>query len=170
MALKEKHLADGERIILDMRTHWKSLIPAISLLVAILALVLLSWWWAGDTDYATWVGIAVGVVTVVLLLAGVALPLLRWNSERYVVTNRRISHRSGILTQTGRDIPLHRVNDVGLEKDLLDRVLGCGTLIVSDATDKAGMRLHDVPDVETVQVTLQNLLHGSDPSAGRTHR
>lgn len=170
MALKEKHLADGERIVLDMRTHWKSLIPAISLLVAILALVLLSWWWAGDTDYATWVGIAVGVVTVVLLLAGVALPLLRWNSERYVVTNRRISHRSGILTQTGRDIPLHRVNDVGLEKDLLDRVLGCGTLIVSDATDKAGMRLHDVPDVETVQVTLQNLLHGSDPSTGLTDR
>ncbi len=169
MALKEKHLADGERIVLDLRTHWKALIPAISLLVAILALVLLSWWWARDADYATWVGIAVGVTTVVLLLAGVALPLLRWNNERYVVTNRRISHRSGILTQTGRDIPLHRVNDIGLEKDLLDRVLGCGTLVISDATDKAGMRLHDVPDVETVQVALQNLLHG-DPSTGHTHR
>lgn len=164
MALKEKHLAEGEHIVLDLRTHWKALIPALSLLVGIVVLVLLAWWWSSDSDYATWVGIVAGVVAAVLFLTGVALPVLRWNTERYVVTNRRVSHRSGILNQVGRDIPLHRVNDVGLEKGLLDRALGCGTLIVSDATEKAGMRMHDVPDVERVQVELQNLLQtGGDP-------
>ena len=34
--------------------------------------------------------------------------------------------------------------------------------MISDATDKAGMELRDVPGVETVQVTLQNLLYRTD--------
>lgn len=73
-----------------------------------------------------------------------------------------MSNRYGLLTKRGRDIPLYRINDVAIEKSVLDRMLGCGTLVISDATDKAGMELHDVPRVEEVQVELQNLLFSAD--------
>ena len=45
---------------------------------------------------------------------------------------------------------------------LTDRLLGCGTLVISDATDKAGVTLHDVPRVEQVQVVLHDLLFSAD--------
>jgi len=41
---------------------------------------------------------------------------------------------------------------------LIDRILGCGTLIISDATEKAGVVLPDIPNVEQVQLQISDLL------------
>ncbi len=46
------------------------------------------------------------------------------------------------------------------EKGLLDRLLGCGTLVVSDASEQSGMRLRDVPQVESVHRQLTDLIFG----------
>ncbi|MCK0113228.1 PH domain-containing protein [Ornithinimicrobium sp. F0845] len=162
MALKEKQLADGEEIVLSIRTHWKALAEPVALGLFLLALLWAVWWFTRDQSFGSWLTIGVAVMVAGILLFFVAIPVLRWFTERYVITTRRISHRTGILTKVGRDIPLHRINDIGIEKNLLDRMLGCGSLIVSDATDKAGMRLHDVPGVESVHVQLQNLLYARD--------
>jgi membrane protein YdbS with pleckstrin-like domain len=162
MALRDKHLAEGESIVLDMRTHWKALAEPLALLVFLAAVTWLAWWLARDSDYATWVLLIVGGLALVATALFVVIPIWRWNSSRYVFTNRRVSHRTGILTKRGRDIPLYRINDVSIEKGPIDRIFGCGTLIISDATDKAGMELSDVPRVESVQVQLQNLLYQTD--------
>lgn len=162
MALKDKHLAEGEDIQLDLRTHWKALILPTLLLVVLIVIVGATAALTQDVDWGVWAVTGVGVVALLLAVVGVLIPVWRWNSSRYVFTNRRVSHRHGLLTKKGRDIPLYRINDVAIEKGPVDRVLGCGTLVISDATDKAGMELRDVPDVETVQVTLQNLLYQTD--------
>lgn len=162
MGLKDSQLADGEEIVLSIRTHWKALAEPIALAIFLLAVVWAGWWFTRDLSYGTWITLALGVLAVGIALFFVVIPILRWTTERYTITTRRISHRTGILTKVGRDIPLHRVNDIGIEKGLLDRILGCGTLTVSDATDKAGMDLHDVPRVEAVHVQLQNLLYSRD--------
>lgn len=162
MALKEKHLADGEEIQLDLRTHWKALVLPLLLLAVLIAIVATTAVLTQDADWGTWAVVAVGVVAVVLAVIGTLIPIWRWNSSRYVFTNRRVSYRHGLLTKKGRDIPLFRINDVAIEKGPIDRLLGCGTLVISDATDKAGMELRDVPAVEDVQVALQNLLFQHD--------
>lgn len=162
MALKEKHLADGEEIQMNLRTHWKALVLPVLLLVVLIAIVATTAALTQDSDWGVWALTAVGAITAVLAVIGVLLPVWRWNSSRYMFTNRRVSHRHGLLTKKGRDIPLYRINDVAIEKGPIDRILGCGTLVISDATDKAGMELRDVPGVETVQVTLQNLLYRTD--------
>ena len=162
MALKDKQLADGEEIVLSIRTHWKALAEPVALGLFLLALLWAVWWFTRDQSFGSWLTIGAAVVVAAILLWFVVIPVLRWFTSRYVITNRRISHRTGILTKVGRDIPLHRVNDIAIEKNLLDRMLRCGSLVVSDATDKAGMLLHDVPRVESVHVQLQNLLYAHD--------
>lgn len=162
MGLKDSQLAHGEEVVLSIRTHWKALAEPVALAIFLVAVVWGGWWFTRDLSYGMWITLALAVLAAVTALFFVVIPILRWSTERYTITTRRISHRTGILTKIGRDIPLHRVNDIGLEKGLLDRVLGCGTLTVSDATDKAGMDLHDVPRVESVHVQLQNLLYSRD--------
>ena len=162
MGLREKHLADGEEIQLRLRTHWKALVPPALLLVVLIVILVGTAALTQGSDWGIWVLGTVAAIAVVLALVGVVIPIWRWASSVYVFTNRRVSYRHGLLTKKGRDIPLYRINDVAIEKGPIDRVLGCGTLIVSDATDKAGMELTDVPGVETVQVTLQNLLFRHD--------
>ena len=124
MALKEKHLADGEEIQMNLRTHWKALVLPVLLLVVLIAIVATTAALTQDSDWGVWALTAVGAIAAVLAVIGVLLPVWRWNSSRYMFTNRRVSHRHGLLTKKGRDIPLYRINDVAIEKGPIDRILG----------------------------------------------
>ena len=155
-------LGADEHVVLALRTHVKALFVAMiaTVLTITAAVVLALLVPEGSTQpWLRW--IILGVAVVLVAVWGV-LPFLRWVTSSYTITNRRLITRSGIITRTGRDIPLYRINDVTYEKDLLDRILGCGTIIISDATDKAGVVLHDVPRVEKVQVQLHELLFAAD--------
>ena len=85
------------------------------------------------------------------------MPYLRWRSTLIVVTTRRVVVRTGVLARSGRDVPLHRINDVTFSHSLFDRLLGCGTIVVESGGDRGQVVLDDVPHVEQVQRTLYDL-------------
>ncbi|WP_275005164.1 PH domain-containing protein [Promicromonospora iranensis] len=154
--MREEHLAEGETIVMQLRTHPKKVIKPILLLVVLLAVLVVLWVLPVPVDQIVlWFGT---LILVVVGLAAAVGPFLRWRTTRYIITNQRVAMRTGILTQTGRDIPLYRINNVTFEKQLSDRFWGCGTLVISDGTDQPGMVLDDVPEVEQVQRTLQDLV------------
>ena len=66
-------------------------------------------------------------------------------------------HPQGVFTRTGHDLPLTRISDVQLEKNVDDRLFGCGTLALQTSADDP-LLLRDVPQVETVQVEISNLI------------
>jgi hypothetical protein len=62
-------------------------------------------------------------------------------------------------------IPLNRINDVAFEKNLNDRLLGSGTLVIHDASDQAGLELRDIPRIEDMHRTVTTLVdaaHAND--------
>lgn len=157
MALPRKLLGDGEQVELQLRTHLKALfVPALLLVVLGAAIG------AGaaliPTAYAPLGRLVVIVIGVVLAIWWCLLPFLRWATTTYTLTDRRLITRSGILTKTGRDLPLIRINDVSYESSLFDRMLGCGTLIIQTAAEQGETVLEDVPDVKHVHVIMSELL------------
>ena len=158
MGISKKLLSDGEHVVLSVRTHPKALIGPVALLIVVVAGVITAAMLQPDAS----IMIAAAVVAVLAVLLWVVVPFLRWVTSTYTVTNRRLITRHGIITRTGRDIPLFRINDVAYEKGLLDRILGCGTLVISDATEKAGVVLPDVPNVEQVHLQISDLLFAND--------
>jgi hypothetical protein len=55
-------------------------------------------------------------------------------------------------------MPLSRINDVTFEHtNLLERLLGCGTLVVESAGERGQLVLRDVPRVEEVQRDVYRL-------------
>jgi len=52
---------------------------------------------------------------------------------------------------------------------LVDRIFGCGTLVVSDASELGRVELRDIPRIEEVQLTVSDELfqHGSDRAQRR---
>ena len=159
MGISRKLLSDGEHVVLSVRTHGKALIAPFALLILVAAGVIAVGKIYTDKGILVLVAAGVGLLTLILWAF---IPFLRWMTSTYTVTNRRLITRHGILTRTGRDIPLFRINDVAYEKGLLDRLLGCGTLIISDATEKAGVILPDVPNVEKVHLQISDLLFAND--------
>ncbi len=159
MGISKKLLSDGEHVVLSVRSHGKALIGPVAVLILVVAGVITAAMSQPDNPI---VGrVAAGVAVPVLVLWSL-IPFLRWMTSTYTVTNRRLITRHGILTRSGRDIPLFRINDVAYEKGLLDRLLGCGTLIISDATEKAGVVLPDIPHVEQVHLQISDLLFAKD--------
>jgi uncharacterized membrane protein YdbT with pleckstrin-like domain len=156
VAINPKLLNEGEHVVWSTRTHAKALLlPALVLIVAAGVGGYLSS--LPDDHKKVWLSLIWIVVLVVVLVYSV-WPFLTWLTATYTVTNRRLTTHKGVISRTGHDIPLSRISDVSYEKGLLDRILGCGTLVVSDASEQGRVQLPDVPHVEQRQLALSDLL------------
>ena len=154
----ESQLADGERSVLTLHPHWKTLLwPALLLFMVIVAAVALLVV-IPPGRLAAPGRIAVGVVALVLAVAVFAVPFLRWQTTTYRLTTRRLQLRSGILTRSGRDFPLIRISDVSFTQGPIDRLIGSGRLVVESAGEHGQLVLTEIPDVQEVQATLFQLV------------
>lgn len=155
MAYPTKLLNDGEHVVISTRTHPKALMgPALILLVVVAAVLFLS----TLTD-STALGAVVGAVAAGIVLWWVVRPFIEWLTTTYTFTNRRFIKRSGLIAKEGRTIPLNRISGVDFEIGVIDRLFGCGTLIVSDASTNGRVLLDDIPRVEQVQLKVAEELH-----------
>lgn len=155
MAISKDLLNPGEDIVVSTRTHPKALLLPILALVVLLAIGVFVQRAVdqGVVEKVVWVLVVVGIVWFVVR------PFLVWLTATYTVTTRRLITRHGVITRKGHDIPLTRVSDVAYERDLIDRLLGCGTLVVSDASTHGQVALPDIPRIEETHRQLQLLLH-----------
>ena len=155
MAFPSKLLNEGEHVVVSTRTHVKALIiPGLGVLVALaIALVLDR---VADNGAAS---LVVWVLFLAVVLWFVAGPFLRWLTTTYTFTNRRFIKRSGFIAKEGRTIPLNRISGVDFEIGVIDRIFGCGTLVVSDASTDGSVELSDIPRVEQVQLQVSHELH-----------
>ena len=156
MVISQKLLNPGEEIVVSTRTHPKVLLFPILALVVLLAAGVLFQKFVTDNGTAL---LIVWVVIGLLAVWWVLRPVLVWLTASYTITNRRLITRHGVITRRGHDIPLGRVSDVAYERDLIDRVLGCGTLVISDASTNGQVMIYDIPRVEETHRKLTQLLH-----------
>lgn len=159
MAFPEKLLNPGEHIVVSTRTHVKELFGATAALLLILAVAVVATIFIPDGSAGDIGRIVVWVVALVALVWWVLRPLVVWLTTTYTFTNRRFIKRSGFIAKEGRTIPLNRISGVDFEIGVIDRIFGCGTLVVSDASELGRVELHDIPRVEKVQLLVSEELH-----------
>ncbi|QCX28249.1 PH domain-containing protein [Nocardioides jishulii] len=159
MAIPAKLLNEGEYVVVHTRSHAKALIGPVLLLVVVVAAVIGVGFIAPTGTPGTVLGILVGVVAAVIVVWWVVRPFIDWLTTTYTFTNRRFISRSGFVAKEGRTIPLNRISGVDFEIGVIDRLFGCGTLVVSDASADGSVRVHDIPDVEGVQLKVADELH-----------
>ena len=155
MAFPTKLLNEGEHVVVSTRTHIKALIlPGLVVLLALAVAIFV------DRLVDSSVGSLVVWILFLAVLAWFLVgPFLRWLTTTYTFTNRRFIKRSGFIAKEGRTIPLNRISGVDFEIGVIDRIFGCGTLVVSDASTDGRVELDDIPDVEQVQLQVSAELH-----------
>jgi membrane protein YdbS with pleckstrin-like domain len=160
--ISQKLLTDGESVVVDTRTHPKALIfPVLILLVTLAVAIFLDRLIDNHV-----ISLIVWILAAVVIVWFTLRPFLNWLTSTYTVTTKRLITREGVLARRGHDIPLMRISDVAYDMGIIDRMLGCGTLVISDASTHGSVRLHDIPHVESVQRKLTELL--ASGSAGET--
>lgn len=158
MGYPEKLLSTGEVIRFQMRPHWRALLWPIVILVGT-AFIGTFLFMSTDLVWLRW---AIGLGMAVLVFGPALAGFLRWVTTDYVFTNRRVIVRSGVLVKKGRDVPLAKINNVSFEVSLLGRILNYGALDIQSAGENEGLRIVDVPNVETIQRDVYELTEQDD--------
>lgn len=169
MGISAKALGQDEYVLLELRTHWKALVGPAFMLVLAVAVATIGVLVMPDFAYRQHLQLAVLGLAVLAILIWSVWPFLNWYAATYTLTNQRLITRQGVITRTGRDIPLGRINDVSHERDLVDRIFGCGTLVVWSAGEQGRIELYDVPHVEQVQREIAELLFTRDGVQDDSH-
>jgi uncharacterized membrane protein YdbT with pleckstrin-like domain len=158
MGFPENILDPDEHVVRNLRPHWRRVAAPVVLAPVVVGLASYGWFALPDDSarrYLRWVILAAALV---ILLWWSLRPFLFWLTTRYVVTDRRVLMRNGVLSRTGRDVPLTRVNDVSFSRSIVERLFGSGTLIIESAGDRGQVTLNDVPHVEDVQREIYRLV------------
>lgn len=153
MAYPDDLLSSGEHVVIHRHPHWKMLIFPVFWLLVVVALGTYLAGLVVDQSWATIAWIVLAAVGLVLITWLTLAPLMRWRTTHFIVTSDRVMAREGVFKRTGLDIPLSRINSVRFEHSLIDRVLGCGTLIIESASDEP-LEFDDIPSVEKVHTML----------------
>ncbi|HEX8866778.1 MAG TPA: PH domain-containing protein [Lentzea sp.] len=153
MAYPDDLLSPSEHVVIHRHPHWKMLLFPVFWLLVVVAIGTYLAGLVVDQSWAPIAWIALTVIGVVLIMWLTLAPLVRWRTTHFIVTSDRVMAREGVFKRTGLDIPLSRINSVRFEHSLLDRVLGCGTLIIESASDEP-LEFDDIPSVEKVHSLL----------------
>jgi uncharacterized membrane protein YdbT with pleckstrin-like domain len=153
----ENVLAADEQVVLHRHPHWKRLIGPVLILLLATALAAFT---AAVVNQTDWDQSAKNVVLLVILAIWLVVigwltiwPFLNWWTTHFVITDRRVMFRHGLLTRSGIDIPLARINSVEFRHGVIDRMLRTGTLIIESASQDP-LEFHDIPRVEQVHSLL----------------
>jgi uncharacterized membrane protein YdbT with pleckstrin-like domain len=161
-------LTEGEQLVLKLHPHIKTLLRPVLILLLILAVALTVIFLLPQNTAGLWpIRAAIGVAALIAGGAWFAVPFLRWQTTTYEVTTRRLRLREGILTRSGRDFPLNRISDVSFSQSVMDRMLGCGRLIVESPGEQGQLVLTEIPEVRRVQGVLFELVENETARAAR---
>jgi uncharacterized membrane protein YdbT with pleckstrin-like domain len=157
MGYPDSVLTQDEQVILHRHPHWKQLIRPVLALLVVTALASFAGAVVSRTDWdprARQIVLAViGAIWLLLVVWLTVRPFLTWRTTHFVITDRRVMYRQGLLTRSGIDIPLARINSVEFRHGVLDRMVRSGTLVIESASQDP-LEFDDVPQVEQVHSLL----------------
>jgi len=164
-------LVEGERLVLRLHPHGKTMLrPALILAVIVVAAVVVIFFLPQNASHLWEIRAAIGVAALLAAVAWFGVPFLRWRTTTYEVTTRRLRLREGIISRLGRDFPLSRISDVSFSQGVIDRLLGCGRLIVESPGEQGQLVLTEIPDIKRVQSVLFGLVGDQAARADRRDR
>lgn len=145
-----RHLVyDGENVELDLRPHWWYFSRHILTGVPLLALVIVTLRIQdhGVRDVVRW---PVGIL-VLLWAAWLGFKYLQWLRTYFVVTDRRVLYRTGVLSRHGVEIPLDRIANIDYHQGIWERVIGAGDLDIESAGELGDAHFQNVRHPDDVQ-------------------
>jgi hypothetical protein len=153
----EKYLIPTETPVVVSRRHWASMLKAGSLSCLALLAGLWSLRYTGDSQWTA-------DVAVLLMLGAIGWfgwCWLTWQTEQFVITDRRILLIDGVLSRRVATMPLAKVTDLTYRRSIPGRLLGYGAFIVESAGQHQAFNQIDfLPSPDRLYQDVSTLLFG----------
>jgi membrane protein YdbS with pleckstrin-like domain len=127
MALPRKFLNEDEELLAELRPHWiflfGPLFTSIAVWAALIVLVVL---WQSAPSWTNYPFLILALIPGLWLLGR----FVRWRSYVVALTSTRILVRQGIMGRDTVQLRLQRITEVNIRQELIERLLGTGSLII----------------------------------------
>ncbi|EFO80881.1 membrane-flanked domain protein [Oscillochloris trichoides DG-6] len=146
MAYIDQLLGRGEQILYIARQHLFVLIANILAELSLIALLVAAGVtsnWAfkdrlepiiGSLTASSLILLICISISIIVMISGF-IDYLRWNTEQYIITDRRVIQVHGIINKRVIDSSLEKINDVELRQSLIGRMMNFGTVEILTASD-----------------------------------
>ncbi len=166
MAYPDRLLNDNETVSVELHPHWWFLTgPIVVMLLAIAAAIATLVVTDPDTTVRTvaaWLSLVAMAISAIWLVSRYG----SWLTTHFVITNRRVIFRTGLLTKRGIEIPIDRVNTVHFHQSVLERVVGTGDLLIESGGETGQQRFTDIRQPDRVQRVIHAEMEARE-SGGR---
>ncbi|MBP1464599.1 PH domain-containing protein [Candidatus Chloroploca sp. M-50] len=146
-------LSRGEQIVYVARQHIFVLISNILAELSMVALLVaagVASHIAFDTSHtvmsdltASSLILLISITMSLVVLVSGFIDYLRWTTEQYVVTDRRVIQVQGVLSKRVTDSSLEKINDVELRQSIVGRMMNFGTVAILTASGSEGLSVMD---------------------------
>lgn len=149
MSYPKKLLSQNETVALDVRPHWwyfgHQIFTGLPLLLVIILSLTLD-----EGFFRSLLGWAIPVASIVWL-TWITFRYFSWTRTYFVITNKRVIFRTGIIARKGVEIPLDRIMNINFEQRIFERIIGVGNLEVQSAGEQGTSTFNFVSHPDEVQ-------------------
>ncbi len=146
MSYLDELLGENEVVVFGTRQHGFILFARIvgeALLLVLLAAAAFAAAEALDPPYGQYVAYGAGFLAILVVLSALK-DYLRWNSDQFIITDRRVLQLKGIFNKSVLDSSLEKINDVQMQQTMLGRMFGYGTIDILTASEEAINRMPNI--------------------------
>lgn len=145
-------LDSGEQLLLSTRRHPLPALgrSAIGFLLTIAAALLILMLDLGG------IGVACGLLLLAAATIRLGVDLLRYRRDVVAVTDRRLIHRSGILSISSSETAISRIGDILVEQGPLGRLLNYGDVEIVSGSESGVDRLSAIRGPEALAAALRS--------------
>jgi membrane protein YdbS with pleckstrin-like domain len=156
MALPRKFLNEDEELLAELRPHWiflfGPLFTSIGVWAGLIVLVIL---WQNAPSWTNDPILIIAVIPGLWLLGR----LVRWRSYVVALTSTRILVREGIFGRDTVQLRLQRITEVNIRQDLIERMLGTGSLIIDVQGEDDSLTLEYMRKPAVVQRVINSQIN-----------
>jgi membrane protein YdbS with pleckstrin-like domain len=155
MALPRKFLNDDEELLAELRPHWVFLFGPLFSSIGVwaaLAVVVILWHPSSGWNYP---------LLILAIIPGLWLlgRFVRWRSYVVALTSTRILVRQGIIGRDTVQLRLQRITEVNIRQELIERVLGTGSLIIDVQGEDDSLTLEYMRKPAVVQRVINSQIN-----------
>src|SRR3954469_15771001 len=158
VAYPDKLLAEDEEVVRHLHPHWLTVFWPVIWFLLIVGAASFGAALIPEGQQQGLLRLGVVVLGILLVLALVVVPMLRWRTTHYVITTHRLLFREGILARRGRDIGLSRITDVSYHQSVFERLINSGTLTIESAGEGGATVLGHSPASHGVKQLLNHMI------------
>lgn len=121
----ENNLNKDEKILYKANLHWLiffNKLVTFGLLFLILGIVITSIGGQGNISFT---------ISGILISVGLIYAIEAKLSTELVITNSRVVSKTGFIARKTYELKVDKVESVNVEQGILDRIFGCGTILVN---------------------------------------